>query len=138
MVAGGEIALQRVLLNLLSNACEGDGVRRPGEVAVSVLFVATSASILVRVEDDGPGFHPTAAKPGGLGVGLKVVRGISEASGDLYAIKVIEGYRVTLDKQAVVEAMGEKWVEAHSKASKFEQVRVSVLKSGLLNDEEAA
>lgn len=65
-------------------------------------------------------------------------RGISEASGDLYAIKVIEGYRVTLDKQAVVAAMGEDWVQEHSKSSKFEQVRVSVLKSGLINEEEAA
>lgn len=67
-------------------------------------------------------------------------RGISEASGDLYAIKVIEGYRVTLDKGAVVAAMGEQWVEAHSKSSKFEQVRVTALKSALIDKsaEEAA
>lgn len=64
-------------------------------------------------------------------------RGISEASGDLYAIKVISGWRVTLDKQAVVEELGEDWVEAHSKSSAFEQVRVSPLKSALLDKEVA-
>jgi hypothetical protein len=32
-------------------------------------------------------------------------RGLSEASGDLYAVKAITGFRVTLDKQAVVAAM---------------------------------
>lgn len=67
-------------------------------------------------------------------------RGITEAVGDLYEIKVISGYRVTLNKAAVVKAMGEAWVEAHSKSSHFEQVRVSVLKSGLIDnsEEEAA
>ena len=60
-------------------------------------------------------------------------RGISEASGDLYAIKVISGYRVTLDKQAVVAAMGEDWVTDHSKSSAFEQVRVTALKSALID-----
>jgi hypothetical protein len=65
-------------------------------------------------------------------------RGLSEASGDLYAVKAITGFRVTLDKQAVVAAMGEQWVEAHSKTSAFEQVRVTVLKSGLIDVEEAA
>lgn len=65
-------------------------------------------------------------------------RGITEAHGDLYGIKVITGYRVTLDKDAVVRAMGEDWVQAHSRTSAFEQVRVSVLKSGLIDNEEAA
>lgn len=64
-------------------------------------------------------------------------RGISEATGDLYGIKVISGFRVTLDKQSVVAELGEKWVEDHSKSSAFEQVRVTALKSALL-DEEAA
>jgi C4-dicarboxylate-specific signal transduction histidine kinase len=90
LVAGGEAALQRVLLNLLSNACEGDGVTRPGEVVVSVVFGAESASVFVRV-DDGPGFDPATAKPGGLGVGLKVVRGISEASGGHVRFAAREG-----------------------------------------------
>jgi signal transduction histidine kinase len=89
LVAGGESALQRVLLNLLSNACEGDGTTRPSAVAVSVLSVAVSASVLVRVEDDGPGLG--TAKPGGLGVGLKVVRGISEASGGHVRFAAREG-----------------------------------------------
>lgn len=67
-------------------------------------------------------------------------RGLSEAFGDLYSVKSITGFRVTLDKQAVVAAMGEEWVEAHSKSSAFEQVRVTVLKSGLIDksEEEAA
>jgi hypothetical protein len=64
-------------------------------------------------------------------------RGISEASGDLYAIKVISGYRVTLDKEAVVQAMGEDWVQAHSKTSGFEQVRVTALKSALIDKHDA-
>jgi hypothetical protein len=67
-------------------------------------------------------------------------RGLQTATGDLYSVKLIEGFRVTLDKQAVVAAMGEQWVEAHSKTSAFEQVRVTVLKSGLIDkgEEEAA
>lgn len=67
-------------------------------------------------------------------------RGISEASGDLYAIKVTDGWTVTLDKKAVVAELGDNWVEAHSKATHWEKVIVTALKSALIDksEEEAA
>lgn len=65
-------------------------------------------------------------------------RGISEAVGDLYEIKVISSFRVTLNKDAVVAKLGEKWVEANSKTSAFEQVRVTALKSALIDKVEEA
>ncbi len=90
LVAGGEAAFHRVVLNLLTNACEGDGLRRPAVVTVKVEADRGARSVRVTIDDDGPGLSergtdeggPAAStKPAGTGVGLPVVRGLVEASG---------------------------------------------------------
>lgn len=63
-------------------------------------------------------------------------RGFKEASGDLYMIKVQDGWTVTLDKQAVIAKLGEKWVEEHSRTTHWEKVISTPLASALI--EEAA
>jgi signal transduction histidine kinase len=82
-VAGGDMALHRILLNLLCNACEGDGTRGASEVSLEV--EAEGGVVELRVMDDGPGIATQtphgSTKTGGIGVGLRVVKGIVEASG---------------------------------------------------------
>jgi signal transduction histidine kinase len=84
-VCGGELALHRVLTNLLTNACEGDGLRRAKVVKLSLEQAADGSAVTVRVTDDGPGIQSagqlTPSKLTSSGVGLRVVRGITEASG---------------------------------------------------------
>lgn len=86
LVAGGEAALDRILHNLLENACAS------GARTVTVrLEPEGEERVRIGVEDDGPGFAPAvlagevaSTRPGGSGVGLAVVRGLSEASGGLF------------------------------------------------------
>lgn len=88
-VAGGEASLERILLNLLQNACEGDGRSGPTTVEVEARPDPDSGLVRVTVRDDGPGLpqppgreaRTTPPKPGGSGVGLAVVRGLLEGSG---------------------------------------------------------
>lgn len=90
LVLGGGAGLERVALNLLGNACEGDGDRAARHVEVSV--TTTKERVVLEVADDGPGFPPTllgddgkvvgtSGKPGGSGFGLKLTAGLVEGSG---------------------------------------------------------
>ncbi|MBN1612476.1 MAG: hypothetical protein JW940_37945 [Polyangiaceae bacterium] len=84
MVCGGELALHRILMNLMVNACEGDGQTLPTVITVSCVREKRSGRVQIRVADNGPGFTSPprpSVKPTGSGVGLGVVRGITEASG---------------------------------------------------------
>lgn len=89
-VAGGSDGLRRVLLNLVTNACEGSG--NCGASAIVIEAQRTpggDARIVVR--DDGPGFAAPvlaargqlrlSSKASGFGMGLSLVRRIVEASG---------------------------------------------------------
>jgi signal transduction histidine kinase len=90
LVAGGEMALHRIVMNLLVNACEGDGRTPATHVEVSVHEDAAHHRLTLTVSDDGPGISASPAgstKPSGCGVGLRVVRGITEASGGHFAAK---------------------------------------------------
>jgi signal transduction histidine kinase len=81
--AGGALALHRVLLNLATNACEGDG--RPAARTVALRAEVADGGELVRIaiEDDGPGFPEAilatplerrrTSKPEGSGLGLLIV-----------------------------------------------------------------
>jgi signal transduction histidine kinase len=87
-VAGGAILLERALLNLMVNACEGDGTR--GAARIWIRARREPAWVALRVEDDGPGFsdamlreplaHTGTSKPDGGGLGLFLVQSVIHAS----------------------------------------------------------
>jgi signal transduction histidine kinase len=88
-VAGGSRGMERVLLNLLVNACEGQGDAAAGRVEVDV--ESAPDSLVITVSDDGAGFSDAqlaapenggwSTKPGGSGLGLALVKEIVSASG---------------------------------------------------------
>jgi len=78
-VNGGEDSLVRVLTNLVVNACEGDGTRGATCVTVKTRRGQEQGTVVVAVEDDGPGFPPerlkriegfSTTKAEGTGLGL--------------------------------------------------------------------
>lgn len=89
-LSGGESTLVRILANLLTNACEGDGSSRAREVLVTVL-PPDDREIRLEILDDGPGFARTllegpvrelhTTKAGGSGLGLYVSDRLTRASG---------------------------------------------------------
>jgi hypothetical protein len=89
-VAGGEAMLRRVLLNLVINACEGDGERGAAHIDVEVRSDGARGRVTIDAIDDGPGFsadHLTAGpgqvrstKVGGSGFGLGVALALAQAS----------------------------------------------------------
>ncbi len=88
-VIGGADGLERMVANLLNNACEGDGTKTATRVELTVEVDADD--VTVTVADNGPGFpsialtesragYPTT-KPEGSGLGLLLVEGLVQASG---------------------------------------------------------
>jgi signal transduction histidine kinase len=87
-VAGGARGLERLLLNLLVNAAEGDGQRGASRVVLRATAAATHVEI--AIEDDGPGFSVrdleelperlATTKSAGTGLGLMLVKRIVQAS----------------------------------------------------------
>jgi signal transduction histidine kinase len=90
-IFGGDRALTHVLVNVLVNACEGDGDRRPSRVQVRATSVAPAARVLIEISDDGPGFLPQlleipwrgglTTKRDGTGLGLTLISDLVNASG---------------------------------------------------------
>ena len=84
-IMGDRVLLRRVLENLLENA------RHAGARRVTVVIERVGADLRLRVRDDGRGipaaiverlFEPFAtSRPGGLGLGLAIARGIVAAHG---------------------------------------------------------
>jgi signal transduction histidine kinase len=89
-VAGGEATLRRVLVNLVVNACEGDGERGADHIDVEVRHDGARGRVTIDVIDDGPGFstdqltaelgQARSTKLGGSGLGLGVALALAQAS----------------------------------------------------------
>lgn len=94
VIVGGKTSLDRVLSNLLVNACEGDGTKTPTRVEVGVVATTQPSEVIITVRDDGPGYPaevlassldargPTT-KADGSGLGLFLVHSIVTASGGM-------------------------------------------------------
>jgi len=88
-VVGGARGFERIVGNLVVNACEGDGVTAATQVVVTI--EAGPDEVVLIVADNGPGFPPTAlfdsqagyptTKLEGSGLGLLMVEGLVQASG---------------------------------------------------------
>jgi C4-dicarboxylate-specific signal transduction histidine kinase len=111
LVAGGPATLRRILLNLVVNACEGDG--RSGAECVGVSArLAEGRGIAFEVIDDGPGLpaHVLSASPGeaastkpaGAGLGIGLVAGLVKASGGrvTWSNRAGRGARVVVELRA--------------------------------------
>jgi two-component system C4-dicarboxylate transport sensor histidine kinase DctB len=92
-VRGGTTTLRRVVENLITNACEGDGARAAARVRVSARSEPYSGRLELTISDDGPGFPPerlaapiqglSSSKPQGTGLGLYTSECLIRASGGL-------------------------------------------------------
>ena len=82
-IRGGEVALARVVENLVKNAREGDGDRRAAHIWVRCRVGRDGGTAQVIVEDDGPGFDAEMLQQGyelfgttkeeGTGLGLYII-----------------------------------------------------------------
>jgi len=84
-VAGGLRSLRRVLLNLLTNAKEGDGLR--GAAYATVRLCGTADHQHLSIDDDGPGLRPPASKTTSIGSGLRFVRAVALGSGGDFILR---------------------------------------------------
>jgi signal transduction histidine kinase len=99
MIPAGSITLQRVLANVVTNACEGNGTKTGARVVLR-LSDGVIGKVVLEVSDDGPGFselrlkapfrafHTT--KAGGSGLGLYTSHRLVEASGGRLTVRNAE------------------------------------------------
>jgi PAS domain S-box-containing protein len=88
-VKADRILIEQVLLNLINNASEAVSGNLPGERRISVVTRAHPDGVSVEVADNGRGLSEPArmfdpfysTKPGGLGMGLAIVRSIVNSHG---------------------------------------------------------
>ena len=87
------LQIQQVLINLIRNAAESitAGGRPDGRILVEAAPAAGTGRVIVKVEDNGPGFDPdilaraiapfTTTKSEGLGLGLALAHSTAESHG---------------------------------------------------------
>ena len=88
-VCGGRSNLERLLTNLVLNACEGDGRTQASTVLMSASVAPRDNRVTIEIVDDGPGLNGTddpfrafrSTKPRGTGLGLYTSRQLARASG---------------------------------------------------------
>jgi C4-dicarboxylate-specific signal transduction histidine kinase len=92
LIQGDRVQLQQVILNLIINAIEAmSGVSDGSRELLIGTAKDVSGSVLVAVQDSGPGLKPESVdhlfdafyttKPSGMGMGLPICRSIIEAHG---------------------------------------------------------
>jgi two-component system sensor kinase FixL len=88
-VRADRILIEQVLVNLLNNACDAVADNPPGERQVAVITGAHANGVSVKITDNGCGISDPkrifevfySTKPGGLGMGLAIVRSIINSHG---------------------------------------------------------
>jgi two-component system sensor histidine kinase KdpD len=88
--------MEQVIFNLLLNSCQNS---QPGS-SIELAGSFSSGNLYVTIEDEGPGFPPELldsvfnkffrvdnSKPGGLGLGLSIVKGVVEAHGGVVRVE---------------------------------------------------
>ncbi len=115
LVMGGEVRLQQVLMNLISNAIEA--LKHQSNKHIQVNTVQSDQVVEISIRDNGPGlpeptriFEPfyttkTGSHDNGLGLGLSIAYGFVESfGGTLRATNVDEGGALfTLNLPAVTQ-----------------------------------
>jgi PAS domain S-box-containing protein len=90
-IQGDRVQLQQVMLNLIMNAVEAMSQMRDGRREILISSQTEANSVVVAVQDSGPGLGEAAlerafdafytTKSNGLGMGLSICRSIVEAHG---------------------------------------------------------
>jgi len=101
-IAGGQVQLQQVILNLVLNAADAMSALDPEARRLTIRTEGSGAEVRLYVEDNGPGIPPDhlkavfdpfwTTKTGGMGMGLAICQSIVAAHrGTITAVNAVCG-----------------------------------------------